>query len=303
MADVYLVCEGPADGLDVRVLDAIIATKLGIFVQIVPAGGDRNLNGVRTYFQERSRRLRRDGQLGTPEDVALAIEDRNFRPRSEVEATWSKPGGRKLIWHRHEIENYLLEPRLLLCAFNGIRQQVAGLPKDEESIASLLATIARSKLEEHAALVLRWDLYVRTTNGNPSEFRAPEQRKAAWTQTEWLEALQNEAQRIRTASRKLVTLPELDPDEIEKRYHEILATVRQRKFIDDGDYRIDMKGKWLLEELITCLNSQGAHRLKKEILEGELINAISAVYEKNTLFDPDEFALLGDRLIAWGATG
>src|SRR5580693_6577259 len=101
MGDVYLVCEGPTDGLDVRVLDALLAQKLGAYVRIEAAGGDKNLAGVRAYIEARG--------LG----IALAIEDRNYRSREDSEATWSalKP---KLVWHRHEIENYLLEPSVVL---------------------------------------------------------------------------------------------------------------------------------------------------------------------------------------------
>jgi hypothetical protein len=45
---IYLICEGPADGLDVRVLDLIIAQKLGRPVQVIPAGGESSLRSVRT---------------------------------------------------------------------------------------------------------------------------------------------------------------------------------------------------------------------------------------------------------------
>lgn len=36
MRSVYLVCEGHADGLDVRVLDVVVAQKLDVPVMVVP---------------------------------------------------------------------------------------------------------------------------------------------------------------------------------------------------------------------------------------------------------------------------
>src|SRR5580658_1448758 len=120
MADVYLVCEGPANGLDVRVLNAVLAVKLDAAVKIIPAGGDKNLAGVRTYLEEKSRHSG-PGELGAPEDRALSIEDRNHRPRSAADGTWSG-SDKNLVWRRHEIENYLLEPRIVDAAFESFRR-------------------------------------------------------------------------------------------------------------------------------------------------------------------------------------
>lgn len=66
---IYLVCEGPHDGLDVRVLDLVIVQKLGRDVLVEPAGGDRSLGSVANYLEKRYR-VR-----------AFAVEDRNFRCR------------------------------------------------------------------------------------------------------------------------------------------------------------------------------------------------------------------------------
>lgn len=107
----YLVCEGQPDGLDIQVLDLVIAQKFGRDVTIEAAGGDRSLGSVREYLSKRNR---------TPR--VLSIEDRNFHSRADAERTWTNPGAKGLMWRRHEIENYLLDPRLVADAFRALRE-------------------------------------------------------------------------------------------------------------------------------------------------------------------------------------
>jgi len=132
----------------VAVLDRIIAGKFGKQVQIVPAGGDASLPSVARALEERSRL--RSG----PPDVAYSIEDRNYRPSFVVEHAWAAPDSKRLIWRRHEIENYLLEPRIVTEAFrdwreSGIRGS-AHLPTREEDVFVVLISLAQPMLEHYA---------------------------------------------------------------------------------------------------------------------------------------------------------
>lgn len=105
MPEIHLVCEGEKGSLDLRVLDAIIAQRFGSFVTIWPSGGDQGLGSV-------CRHLERAAPAGAKR-VALAIQDRNFQSREDAERCWKDVRARSLLWSRHEIENYLLEPRVL----------------------------------------------------------------------------------------------------------------------------------------------------------------------------------------------
>lgn len=116
MAEVYLICEGPADGLDVRVLNLVIAEKFSKAVWINAAGGDTSLGSVATWFEEKSRRSLKNGTLGPPVDRAYSVEDRDYCSAQEVEARW-RPASKRFMWRRHEIENYLLDPRVVAGAF------------------------------------------------------------------------------------------------------------------------------------------------------------------------------------------
>jgi hypothetical protein len=102
MADIYLVCEGSDDGLDFKVLNLILVNKLNKAVVVSPAGGDSGLNSVARWIEAKF----------APGAISYSIEDRNFRSLREVEDKW-KVGSKRFIWRCHEIENYLLEPRVI----------------------------------------------------------------------------------------------------------------------------------------------------------------------------------------------
>lgn len=105
---IYLICEGHRDGLDTRILNIVIALKLNRELIIQPAGGEESLGSVATYIEER----------GQPNDQAFTIRDRNYRSLEEVEQSWIHPERKRFIWRRHEIENYLLDPDVIVEAFS-----------------------------------------------------------------------------------------------------------------------------------------------------------------------------------------
>ena len=107
---VHLVCEGFRQGLDERMLDAVVIQYHNLAVLTSPSGGSRGLGAVRAYLQSRS-----------AHDVAVAVEDRNHRPFAVANATWANQASRSFIWRRHEIENYLLHPRVVLALFDELR--------------------------------------------------------------------------------------------------------------------------------------------------------------------------------------
>jgi len=162
---VYLVCEGLLQGLDRRVLRALVIQLHNLPILIEPVGGSKGHGAVRTYLESRS-----------AHDVAIAIEDRDYRPRTAANATWANQAGKSFIWRRHEIENYLLHPRVVLELFNDFRAAGAAwagsLPATEADTSALLQTLAGPLLEDHAAEVLKDEL-VRRINGIKSQFWSP----------------------------------------------------------------------------------------------------------------------------------
>src|SRR5690606_32760242 len=89
-----------------------------------------------------------------PETIAFSIEDRNYRP-----ATPWRSGAMRLVWSRHEIENYLLEPPIVFAALSTIARTPEGrkagpLPGSLEDASAFLTECARPLLELHAARML-----------------------------------------------------------------------------------------------------------------------------------------------------
>src|SRR5262245_61551786 len=101
---VHLVCEGERDSIDNRLLDAVLAQYHGLPVQIEPGGGKRSLRTIRAYLEKRNPDPNRSP------DIAIAVEDRDYSPRADVEAEWMNPVARSLRWRWHQVENFLMVP-------------------------------------------------------------------------------------------------------------------------------------------------------------------------------------------------
>lgn len=296
MAEIFLVCEGEPDSQDAAVLKTMMA-RFGLFVTVHAAGGDRGLRGVHAYL----RATRADS-------IGLTIEDRNYRPRAEALTTWDS-GKPRLVWSRHEIENYLLHPRVLARGFERM-QDAAGkspwvrkLPRDEAVIFERLVVAARPMLDDHAARLLCFELYTETTRGNPADFRMmaprPPPGARAAGRVDWLAALQREAERVRQACGRVCDLGSLDPASIEARYEGLLAEVHHPAFLTDGRFLSDMGGKELLRAFAMEVQRVDAPELTwSRDLDAELVEALADVYEPGTLFEPDDFDRLRARISA-----
>lgn len=301
MAEVFLVCEGEPDSRDAALLKRMMG-RLGLFVTVHPAGGDGGLRGVHAYL-----RATRAGSVG------LTIEDRNYRSREAALATWEGEKSR-LIWSRHEIENYLLHPRVLSRAFERM-QDAAGsspwvrqLPRDEGTIRQHLAAAARPLLDDHAARVLCFELYTETTHDNPAVFRtvapprAPNMRAPG--RSDWLPALTKEAERVRRACGRVHQLGSLEPAHIDERYRLLLAEAHEPAFLSEGHFLVDMAGQELLCSFAAELRSAGVPKLVwNPDLDAELVEAFADVYQPGALFEPDDFDRLRARLELLGRAG
>lgn len=293
MPDRYLVHEGPADGLDKRVLDALVVAIPGVQVNLLAAGGDRGLGSVVAALRHRG-------------DRALYVEDRNFRPAAGAQASWAKAAPTGVIWRRHEIENYLLEPRTVLRAFLQLRGTVpqawvGTLPQTLADAAELLIKLAMPLLEHHAGTVLFHELYRQQRQACPTDWALPKvpcQPGGPYSsRQQWLAALITEIARAAQAATAVGGLTFLSAALVEARYDAIHQELRQPAFVAGKGHLIDLEGKRLLAELLSYLRALGA-KMTQETLEDELLTALEAEYRAGGLFQPDEFAELRQRLMA-----
>ena len=283
---VHLVCEGEETGLDNRVLDRLVVQFHNLPVQVIPAGGSSGLGAVRTYLRHRSRN-----------DVAITIEDRDyFRTRAEAHAIWGNNAASGYAWRRHEIENYLLHPRVVLALFDDYRAAAWGavLPTNEPDVLTLLQMVAAPLIENHAAEVLRVELLRRSTGGGSLQFGALKPPASSGSsvagQAAWVPALQQEALRLCAVCAAAANFAEFQPAAIAARYQTLLAHYRSPSFLDSGDFLIDMGGHELMAALAAHLRLLGASpNLTDSLLEEDLLDVLARIYRPGTLYAPDDF--------------
>jgi hypothetical protein len=298
---IYVVCEGPTDK---RVLEHLLNLKLGLFVQVKVAGGEDipgrsgrpRVGSVRAYLEREA-----------PGVIALAIQDRNFISLQQVDEGWQHEKGKTLVWHRHEIENYLLEPKVVARAFTRLRdaddeivaRRYRRLPTDEGAIAELLRDAARKLFEDHAAQLVAWELYTSADRGNPSMFRPRSPRPTPPARVpgraEWLRALQEEAERVRGASLQVANLQAMLPRQIEERYDAELSRLLEPDFLELSVHLSEMGGHELMSAVCVELTSFGA-TFSRQDLTDVLTEALNDIYEPDRVFAADDFARLADRL-------
>lgn len=306
---VYLVCEGPADGLDVRVLDLVIAQKIGRAVQIIPAGGDSSLGSIRKWLEERSRTQLPDGSWSVPNDRAYAIEDRNFRSAEYVKQLWQQPAQVRWVWRRHEIENYLLDPRLIAYAFQEIKkvpiaQKFAGdLPDTDAKALKLLQQLAQPMLEDYVGQLTCWQLSfykgdMANTNldcpRRPPDFAITSSSSYA-SQVDWLKYLHAEGERLKQDCNQVSNDTRFAPSNITAKYNQLLADAKKPEFLK-GQFLIDMGGHELMNALLKYVKQDvGVARLTYPVLVEELIKALDMLYRPD-FFVPDDFSELARKL-------
>jgi hypothetical protein len=287
---VYLVCE---DAIDGRVLDAVVVQRSGLNVQIALAGGSAGLGAIRRYLETRT----------TPNDTALTVRDRDYdRTLTEANALWTKPAGREFVWRRHEIENYLLEPKVVLDLFSEWRALpsatwATALPATEADVDSLLQSLAVPQIPAHAAELLRTEITQATNAVGSVRFTRPNVQPAPGSptpgQAEWLAALVAEAVRLCGACTALAALPELQSAAVTSRYNALLAQCQAPTFLTSREYLREMGGKELLAALAQHLYGLGAPgRLNSNAIADQLLTTLGRVYKPNALFQPDDFAEL-----------
>ena len=255
---------------------------------MAPTGGGSSLGAVGAY-------LRRP-----PLDVAISVEDRDYRAQAAAHATWANAVSTRFMWRRHEIENYLLHPRIVLELFNDFRAApgagwAASLPLTEAEVSAQLQVLASPLLEDHTAEVLRYELVQQINGTGGMSFGPPRPAPPGGAHTpgqaQWLPALQQEAVRLCQACNTVAALPGLHPIAMAGRYNALLTRFQDPAFLTSGDYLIDMGGHELLAALSRYLHGLGAPGpLNQGALANELLRVLALMYQPNTLYQPDDFA-------------
>jgi hypothetical protein len=293
---VYLVCEGGRTGLDNRVLDRLVIQFHNLAVQMAPSGGSAGLGAVRAYLLNRS-----------PTDVAISVADRDYhQTRAEADATWANSAANAYTWRWHEIENYLLHPRVVVALFDDYRAAgitwAASLPASDADAVKLLQVVVSPLLENHAGEVLRVELQRAAVAGGSLQFGPPKPPAPPGSlvagHAAWVPALQQEAARLCGACTAAVALPALQPAVVAARYQAVLAQFRAPAFLTSSDFLLEMGGHEVMNALAAHLRGLGAPpAFTDTFLEDELLRVLVPIYQPGTIYQPDDFqelaAILG----------
>lgn len=307
MTEVHLVCEGDPGSLDERVLQFALGSRLHVNVAFFPTGGDASVKNARSFLERSlARRLRAEpASQVSPGPRIFSVQDRNYQPLASVQTVITAAAGqRSFVWARHEIENYLFEPSLLLQMFQSWKSAnvkgAASLPQDLDAVEALLVELKRLLRIRHAGEMTREQL--RRAGGwvqdSPPMPNLPDLGNAD-EEAKWSDLLQDIVKQERKGVSSMQTkLTEFEPAEA---FAENLALlddpsfVAQRRHIHDigGHELVTALWKWLFEHQIRKLPNR---QLSIETLEDQLYTAFEGAYEPDKTFQPDEFVLLAQRL-------
>ncbi len=284
----HLVCEGGTTGLDNRILDRLVIQFHNLAIQMAPSGGSGGLGAVRVFLLNRS-----------PHDVAISVEDRDyFRTQAQAHASWGNPRATSYVWRRHEIENYLLHPRVVLALFDDYRATgflwATALPASEPDVLTWLGAMAGSLLENHAGEVLRVELLGHSVAAGNLQFgalRPPAPPGGGGPGgAAWVSALQQEAARLCHVCAAAAALPNFQPAAIAARYQTLHAQFQDPAFLASGDFLIDMGGHELMAALAAHLRGLGTPPgFTASFLEEELLRVLTPIYRPGAIYQPDDF--------------
>ena len=269
-----LLCEGDSDE---RFLDRIFNTSE---LKAQQVGGFRNLRPAAAY-------LARQNQL------VFTIQDRDFRPLSEAEECYSKNyAGRHFMWRRHELENYLIEPRVVANCFKQLQPHSrVTLPDTEDSARHWIRNLARDLLEDQAGHRTSWELRHQLHDTFPTT-SSRSQGNAIQNREEWQNLLISEMKAIRSQAQQFDEFLQTKDADILHRYEVNLQAFSEPSFLNTEHLK-DFGGHEMVQKI-----HQEAHinvsRYGIQNFQTDLVESFVEEWNRDSSFlQPNDFDALG----------
>jgi hypothetical protein len=243
-----LVIEGEAGSLDYRLLHRLLVDCARVDgLTLRPAGGDATVRAVVAHLR------------GHEGGTVLGLVDRN---RGGGEST-----DHVVVLARHEIENYLLEPGVVLAACEVLRTAPSAgctpaLPADEAAVLDLLGELAAPLVPLHCLrqveALLRARIGAALGDLGRTSYSAP--RPNDGSAAACLASLEQEARRFVAACAAAAELADLAPAAVRALWTPEHARLTASEFLASGQFLVELDGKQLLAALVAKLQATGRPR-------------------------------------------
>lgn len=287
MGELWLVCEGEPASVDVAVLRPVFARVMPTGIIVEPACGS-SPNVVARFLE-----IRRGGR-------AASLNDRDYRSRAEAQSalTDGRPG---FFWQRHSIENYLLQPPIIVRAFQRLRDQFerqrpgrvphwfAAVPFDPEQVAEALRECAPRRVAEEACRLANQRLWASLPDTVGNVQRRNPRVAGTVDPNDWREALCQEVERVANVAAQTAASSQFRRENATRLFDSAYAEITATTYLAQMAFLIDFHGRDLLREIHGWMNARGIS-LPYGRLRDELIPAAIQEYEVNRLvYGQDDF--------------
>lgn len=287
MAELWLVCEGLTD---IDVLRPVLTRVLATDIIVEPARGEASAASVAIHLRQ---------QAG----VAAYVRDRDYRTRSQADASYTdgKPG---FYWRRHSIENYLIQPEVIIAAFDHLRNSMADLPNgapdwvstlptESADVVSMLTECAALLAPREAARLALWRLREKLNDDpGPVQLREPPLPNPEHTSdvAESRLALVDEVARFKKSAEATFVLQSLTDTAISQRFESEYERITSEEYVGQSTFLEEFHGKDILKAFRMLLNASTGLSLGDKLLRAELTTALPDVYSVNRMiFGTDDF--------------
>ena len=270
MVERWLYCEGKTDS---PVLKAVFNA---LAVDIIAESTGTNPGKVASWRREQG-------------IIAAAISDRDYCPDSKC-TECNVAGSVKLIWGRHSIENYLLDPDVLVIALQQLKTSLMQIPHPPECANRLPTdpeTVRRDLIDAGKRLIPQESGYLtiarlKSTHSDPVgrvQLRNPIgiSGDAPRSRIDCKEAVIKEIGRVLDAASRTQMLDGFSSARVSELYDQIDSEISAAAFLNDLKFLEVFHGKRLLRSFKEILKSKYGFSPKRGTLQKELILAIETL--------------------------
>ena len=266
-----LLCEGDSDE---RLLDRIFNTRE---LKAQQVGGVGNLRPAAAYLTRQNQPV-------------FTIQDRDFRPLSEAEECYDPNyADRHFMWRRHELENYLIEPRVVANCFKQLQPySKVTLPETENSARHWIKNLAQDLLEDQAGRQTAWELRRQLHDTFPT-ISSISQENAILSREEWQNRLITAMEEMRSQTQQFEGFVQTTDTNILQNYETNLQAFSEHSFLDMDGHLKDFGGHEMVLKIYQEARINVRHYGLQDF-QTDLVNSFVEEWNRDPSFlQPNDF--------------